>query len=74
MTTKTKKKDNMNGHLSKEKLQQQIMQLEKEAAAYLVNHHRMVGAVNALRNMLAQMQTDSMEKTNDGNNDASERT
>jgi hypothetical protein len=74
MTTKTKKKDNMNGHLSKEKLQQQIMQLEKEAAAYLANHHRMVGAVNALRSMLAQMQTDSTENKNDGNNDASERT
>ena len=74
MTTKTKKKDNMNGHLSKEKLQQQIILLEKEAATHLANHHRMVGAVNALRSMLAQMQTDSMEKTNDGNNDASERT
>ena len=74
MTTKTKKKDNMNGHLNKETLQQQIMQLEKEAATHLANHHRMVGAVNALRSMLTQMQTVSTEIINDGNNDASERT
>mgnify|MGYP003146566270 CR=1 FL=1 len=74
MTTTKKNKANMNGHLSKETLQQQIMQLEKEAATHLVNHHRMVGAVNALRSMLAQMQTVSTEIKNDGNNDASERT
>ena len=74
MSTKIKKQDNMNGHLSKEKLQQQIILLEKDVAAHLVNHHRMVGAVNALRSMLAQMQTDSTENKNDGNNDASERT
>jgi len=65
---------NTNGHITDESLQQQIRQLENEASVALANHHRLVGAANALKNILGQMQTVSTEIINDGNNDASERT
>ena len=65
---------NTNGHITDESLQQQIRQLENEASVALANHHTLVGAANALKNILGQMQTVSTEIINDGNNDASERT
>jgi DNA-binding HxlR family transcriptional regulator len=74
MTTTKKNKANMNGHITEETLTQQIKQLENDASVALVNHHRLVGAANALRSILGQMQTVSTEIINDGNNDATERT
>jgi hypothetical protein len=45
-----------NGRLMKDSLNEQIAQLEADGQTALVNHHRLMGAAAALRNMLKQIE------------------